>query len=102
MLRANRQHIYFLDVDDQSDAISKSIQAKHADKLCRILSNLDVASCADDLDLPAYGLHELKGSRKGVWSITVQAKLIGALSFAFWVRILGLSIMKTTIKEVTL
>jgi len=49
------------------------IQAKHADKLRRILSNLDIASCADDLDLPAYRLHELKGSRRGVWSITVQA-----------------------------
>jgi proteic killer suppression protein len=48
------------------------IQAKHADKLRRILSNLNVASCADDLNLPAYRLHELKGSRKGVWSITVQ------------------------------
>jgi len=49
------------------------IQAKHADKLRRILSNLDVASCSDALDLPAYRLHELKGSRKGVWSIAVQA-----------------------------
>ncbi len=49
------------------------IQAKHADKLRRILSNLDVASCTDNLNLPAYRLHELKGSRKGVWSITVQA-----------------------------
>ena len=49
------------------------IQAKHADKLQRILSNLDVASCADDLDLPSYRSHELKGSRKGIWSITVQA-----------------------------
>ena len=49
------------------------IQAKHAEKLRRILSSLDVASCADDLDLPSYRLHELKGSRQGVWSITVQA-----------------------------
>lgn len=49
------------------------IQAKHADKLQRILSNLDVATAADDLDLPGYRLHMLKGSRQGVWSITVQA-----------------------------
>jgi len=49
------------------------IQSNHADKLRRILSNLDVASCVDDLDLPSYRLHELKGSRHGVWSITVQA-----------------------------
>jgi len=49
------------------------IQAKHADKLQRILSNLDVANCSDELDLPGYRLHQLKGSRQGVWSITVQA-----------------------------
>lgn len=49
------------------------IQAKHAKKLRRILSSLDVASYAADLDLPSYRLHELKGSRSGVWSITIQA-----------------------------
>ena len=43
------------------------IQAKHEAKLRRILSNLDVANCASDLDLPAYRLHELKGTRKGSW-----------------------------------
>jgi len=53
---------------------SKSgIQPKHAEKLQRILSNLDVAKQPDDLDLPGYRLHELVGKRKGVWSVTVQA-----------------------------
>jgi len=28
--------------------------------------------CIDDLDLPGYRLHTLKGSRKGFWSITVN------------------------------
>ena len=28
--------------------------------------------CIDDLDLPGYRLHALKGSRKGFWSITVN------------------------------
>jgi len=49
------------------------IQARHADKLRRILSNLDVATCLDDLDLPGYRLHGLKGARTGEWAITVQA-----------------------------
>jgi len=49
------------------------IQPRHADKLQRILSNLDVATRPDDLDLPGYRLHELEGSRRGDWSITVQA-----------------------------
>ncbi len=34
---------------------------------------LDVATCPDDLDLPGFRLHELKGNRKGILSITVQA-----------------------------
>ena len=49
------------------------IQPRHAEKLQRILSNLDVARRADDLDFPGYRLHELEGSRRGDWSITVQA-----------------------------
>jgi len=49
------------------------IQPQHANKLRRILIRLDVAICPDDLDLPGFRLHELKGNRKGIWSITVQA-----------------------------
>lgn len=49
------------------------IQPMHAAKLQRILSNLDVAEQPDDLDFPGYRLHELEGSRKGIWSVTVQA-----------------------------
>ena len=49
------------------------IQPRHADRLQRVLSNLDVATCADDLDLPGYRLHELHGDRRGTWTITVQA-----------------------------
>ena len=33
---------------------------------------LDTAYCIDDLDIPGYRLHSLKGSRKGLWSITVS------------------------------
>lgn len=49
------------------------IQARHAKKLRRILIRLDVATCRDDMDLPGFRLHELKGNRKGTWSVTVQA-----------------------------
>ena len=38
-----------------------------------ILAKLDVAAKADDLDLPSYRLHALKGDRKGQWSVTVRA-----------------------------
>ena len=38
-----------------------------------ILANLDVAKSTEDMDLPSYKLHALKGDRKGQWAITVRA-----------------------------
>jgi proteic killer suppression protein len=38
-----------------------------------ILSVLDAAESAADLDLPGYRLHPLKGELKGLWSVTVNA-----------------------------
>lgn len=49
------------------------VQARHVKKLRRILVRLDVATCSDDMDLPGFRLHQLKGNRKGIWSVTVQA-----------------------------
>ena len=49
------------------------IQARHAEKLRRILIRLEVAECPDDLDIPGFRLHPLRGSRKGIWSVVVQA-----------------------------
>lgn len=52
---------------------SKSgIQAKHAERLRLILSNLDQAEEPEDMDLPGLALHELKGKRKGVWAVKVS------------------------------
>lgn len=50
----------------------KGIQAQHASKLRLQLAALDSAHDIDDLDIPGYRLHPLKGSRKGTWSITVS------------------------------
>ena len=49
------------------------IQPEHTEKLKRMLSALDVATMPDDLDLPGFNLHELKGDRAGDWSMTVRA-----------------------------
>ena len=38
-----------------------------------ILSMLDEAVISEDLDLPGYRLHPLKGPLKGFWSMTVSA-----------------------------
>ena len=48
------------------------IQAKHSERLRLILAQLNQAKTIQDMDIPFLKLHELKGDRKGVWSVTVQ------------------------------
>ena len=48
------------------------IQAKHSDRLRLILGRLNVATSAQDMDLPGLGLHELHGQRKGTWAVKVS------------------------------
>jgi proteic killer suppression protein len=52
---------------------TKGIQANHAKKLRMQLAVLDTAQTIEDIDIPGYQLHQLKGSLKGLWSITVNA-----------------------------
>ncbi len=49
------------------------IQAKHRERLRLQLTALDTAQVIEDMDLPGYRLHRLKGDRKNEWSITVNA-----------------------------
>ncbi|NOQ90277.1 MAG: Killer protein [Gammaproteobacteria bacterium] len=56
-----------------SSGSTKGIQAKHAKKLRMQLIALDTAHYIEDLDIPGYRLHQLKGSLKRCWSITVNA-----------------------------
>ena len=52
---------------------SKSgIQAKHEVRLRLQLSALDTARGIDDMDVPGYWLHPLKGRAKKRWSIWVS------------------------------
>jgi proteic killer suppression protein len=48
------------------------IQAKHADRLRLILGRLNVAASAKDMNLPDLDLHELRGPRKGTWTVRVS------------------------------
>lgn len=50
----------------------QGIRAQHAPKLRMQLAALDSALVLEDLDIPGYRLHELKGNRKGIWSISVS------------------------------
>ncbi|OGT77866.1 MAG: Killer protein [Gammaproteobacteria bacterium RIFCSPLOWO2_02_FULL_56_15] len=48
------------------------IQATHAQKIRLELTALETASTIEDMAVPGFHLHPLKGSRKGQWSITVS------------------------------
>ncbi|MBI4744642.1 MAG: type II toxin-antitoxin system RelE/ParE family toxin [Actinobacteria bacterium] len=48
------------------------INAKHISKLGRILDRLDASVKPQDMNLPGYKLHELKGKEKGTWSVSVS------------------------------
>jgi len=41
------------------------IQPAHAKKLRMLLTAMDTATEIDDMDVPGFGLHPLKGDRKG-------------------------------------
>lgn len=51
---------------------TRGIQRNHARKLRMQLAALDTAVSIEDLNIPGYRLHPLKGARKGTWSITVN------------------------------
>ncbi len=48
------------------------IQAKHAARLRLQLAALDTARIVEDMDVPGYRLHPLKGRAKYRWSIWVN------------------------------
>ena len=50
----------------------RGIQAKHAGRLRMQLAALDSAQSAEDMDLPGYRLHALKGGMAGRWAISVS------------------------------
>jgi len=51
---------------------TRGIQSKHANKLRMQLAAMDTAQSIEDIDIPGYRLHPLKGSRRGIWTITVN------------------------------
>lgn len=59
----------------------KCIQSKHAKKLRMRLIALDTAQSLEDLALPNFYLHELKGDRSDIYSIKVNGNW--RLTFSF-------------------
>jgi len=48
------------------------IQTSHAKRLRLQLAALETAHVIDDLDIPGFQLHPLKGELKGRWAISVN------------------------------
>ena len=51
---------------------TKGIRADQSRRISIILADLDAATSLDDLSRPSLRLHELKGERKGTWSVSVN------------------------------
>jgi proteic killer suppression protein len=47
--------------------------AEHLTKLRNILARLDAANVTEDMNLPGFNLHALKGELLGVMAVTVRA-----------------------------
>jgi toxin HigB-1 len=65
-LHRGLKHLY--EHDDR-----REVNPQHADKIARILARLDVATRPQELNVPGFRLHPLRGDLAGYWSITVSA-----------------------------
>lgn len=51
---------------------ASGVQASHAKRLRMQLAALDSARTVEDMDIPGFRLHALKGDMRGRWSVTVS------------------------------
>jgi proteic killer suppression protein len=51
----------------------RGVHQEHVEKIRRVLALLDQAQAPEELDLPGYRLHALKGDWAGFWSVTIRA-----------------------------
>jgi proteic killer suppression protein len=60
---------------------ARGIPVGNAARIWRILDLLDAATKPDEMAVPGYRLHELKGNRAGTYSVTVSGNW--RITFAF-------------------
>ena len=51
---------------------TSGIQAHHARRLRMLLAALETAQSIEDMNIPGFRLHPLKGSERGRWSVWVN------------------------------
>jgi proteic killer suppression protein len=59
----------------------RGIPSQFANRLERMLDRLDAALKPNDMNLPGYKFHQLKGARKGSYAVTVSGNW--RLTFGF-------------------
>jgi proteic killer suppression protein len=55
----------------------RGVNPEHTDKLRRVPAQLNRSSWPDDMDLPGFRLHPMKGDLAGFWAVTVRANWRG-------------------------
>ena len=55
------------------NGVTKGVRPDHVEKIENVVAVLDRARQPEDMNLPGFGLHPLKGDLKGFWSVTVRA-----------------------------
>lgn len=64
-----------------NDGSKVGIQPAHAPRLKRQLAHLDQAASPQDMNIPGWALHPLKGELAGHWSVSVNGNW--RLTFTF-------------------
>ena len=52
--------------------VTRKIQTNHISRLRLMLAALESSQVIDDMDIPGYRLHPLKGKMKNRWSVSVS------------------------------
>jgi toxin HigB-1 len=60
---------------------ARGITPAHRARIERMLDRLDVSIRPEDMDVPGWRYHALRGDRKGRWAVAVSGNL--RLTFAF-------------------
>ena len=54
---------------------ARGVSAQHVRKLRQVLAYLNVSREPQEMNLPGFKLHSLKGERKGKWAVSVSGNL---------------------------
>ena len=52
---------------------ARRLPPEHLDTVRDILARLNASAAPDDMDVPGFRLHRLKGDLAGFWAVTVRA-----------------------------